>query len=132
MKHHPCPLVFGSPECGYVGEANICDKTFDCCRKLGNEANFRGWPGYDVPMKSSRPVPRYSGHSTPTRGELLMPEKYLMVGLTPDGREICMNIPMPIADLEASLARGGHHIIFSADQARGLARLLLRKADECK
>lgn len=83
-------------------------------------------------MTKRLPVPRYAGHSTPTIGELLPPEKYLMVGLTPDGREIVVNIPMPIADIEASLARGGHHIVFSADQARGLARLLLRKADECK
>jgi hypothetical protein len=78
------------------------------------------------------PVKRYAGHSTPTVGELLPPEKYLEVGHTPDRREIIVNIPMPLADLEASVGRGGHHVVFSADQARSLARLLNRKADECK
>lgn len=57
----------------------------------------------------------------------LMPrdEKYLEVGLTPDQREIIVNIPATFDD-------GAHYIVFNPSQARQLARLLLRKATECK
>jgi hypothetical protein len=58
--------------------------------------------------------------------EVLLPEKYLMVGLTPDEREVIINHP----DLQPD-ANGVGHIVFSPAQARHLARLLLRKADEC-
>ena len=61
------------------------------------------------------------------RGEVLLPEKYLLVGLTPDEREIIINHPNIQTD-----ANGAGHIIFSPEQARHLARLLLRKAGECK
>jgi hypothetical protein len=57
------------------------------------------------------------------RGELLRPENYLEVGLTADEREIVVNVPV---------SDGTHHLVFSADQARRLAKLLLRKADECR
>lgn len=65
-------------------------------------------------------------------GTLMGPEKYLEVGLTPDEREIIVNVPMPYNDIEETIRRHGHHIVFSPDQARSLARLLVRKADECK
>jgi hypothetical protein len=55
--------------------------------------------------------------------DLLRPENYLEVGLTPDEREIVINHP--------AASREGH-IVFSPAQARHLAKLLLRKADECK
>ncbi len=57
----------------------------------------------------------------------MLPEKYLEVGLTPDGREVIINHPV---DPETVRLRFGH-IVFSPDQARRLAKLLLRKADEC-
>lgn len=54
--------------------------------------------------------------------ELLRPENYLEVGLTPGEREILINIP----DV------GEQWLTFSPAQARHLAKVLLRKADECK
>jgi hypothetical protein len=60
-------------------------------------------------------------------GELLLPKKYLEVGLTPDEREVVINHP----DLQPD-SRGVGHIVFSPAQARHLAKLLLRKAGECK
>jgi hypothetical protein len=59
--------------------------------------------------------------------EVLRPEHYLEVGLTSDEREVIINHP----DLQPD-ANGVGHIVFSPQQARHLARLLLRKADECK
>jgi hypothetical protein len=59
--------------------------------------------------------------------ELLLPELYLEVGLTPDETEIIINHPAMLVD-----ANGCGHIVFSPAQARHLAKLLLRKADECK
>lgn len=61
------------------------------------------------------------------KGEVLLPEKYLEVGLTPDGREVIINHPV---DPE-TVRLGMGHIVFSPAQARHLAKLLLRKADEC-
>jgi hypothetical protein len=58
--------------------------------------------------------------------EVFRPELYLEVGHTPDLREIIVNHPFIEQD-----ARGGH-LVFSPEQARRFARLLLRKADECK
>jgi hypothetical protein len=58
---------------------------------------------------------------------LMRPEKYLEVGISIDGREVVVNHP----DLQPD-AYGVGHIVFSPAQARALARLLLRKADECK
>lgn len=49
----------------------------------------------------------------------------LEVGLTADGREIVINHPALQPD-----ANGCGHIVFSAKQARALAALLNRKADE--
>jgi hypothetical protein len=57
--------------------------------------------------------------------ELLYPAKCLEVGFTPDEREIIINIP------EDGFTPASH-VVFSAQQARNLARILLRKADECK
>jgi hypothetical protein len=57
--------------------------------------------------------------------ELLRPEKYLEIGHTPDGCEIIINIP---CDPRAP----PQHVIFSPAQSRHLAKLLLRKADECR
>jgi hypothetical protein len=59
--------------------------------------------------------------------QVLLPEKYLEVGLTPDEREVVINHP----DLQPD-SRGVGHIVFSPAQARHLAKLLLRKASECK
>jgi hypothetical protein len=58
--------------------------------------------------------------------EVLLPEKYLEIGLTPDGREVIINHPDLLPD-----ANGVGHIVFSPAQARNLARLLLRNADLC-
>lgn len=57
--------------------------------------------------------------------ELLKPSKYLEVGFTPDEREIIINFP-------ADILTPAHHVVFSPAQARHLAKVLLRKADECK
>jgi hypothetical protein len=76
------------------------------------------------------PVPRFIGASViarppaPIIGELLRPDHYLEIGLTPDGREIVVNFP-------GDAYTPAHHTIFSPAQARHLAKLLLRKADEC-
>ena len=35
---------FKDCRCGYTGEETSCDRTFDRCKELGNEANFRGFP----------------------------------------------------------------------------------------
>jgi len=59
--------------------------------------------------------------------DLLMPENYLEVGLTADEREIVINHPDVRVD-----NHGCGHIVFSPAQARHLAKLLLRKADECR
>lgn len=59
--------------------------------------------------------------------DLLMPQNYLEVGLTADEREIVINHPDVRVD-----QNGCGHIVFSPAQARHLAKLLLRKADECK
>lgn len=80
-------------------------------------------------MSRRLPVTRYIGARVtgraPIVGEILRPEHYLEIGLTPDGREIVVNFP-------GDAYTPAHHTVFSADQARGLARLLLRKAEECK
>lgn len=57
--------------------------------------------------------------------ELLRPENYLEVGLTADEREIVINFP-------GDAYTPAHHTTFSPAQARNLARLLLRKAEDCK
>jgi hypothetical protein len=53
--------------------------------------------------------------------ELVKPEKYLEVGFTPDMREVIIQMPID----------GEQWLTFSPQQARNLARILLRKADEC-
>ena len=58
---------------------------------------------------------------------LMPPENYLEVGLTDDGREVVINHPQMMRN-----SNGVGYIVFSASQARQLARLLLRKADECR
>lgn len=58
--------------------------------------------------------------------EVLLPEFFLEVGHTPDGREIIVNHPQLLVD-----EHGCGHIVFSAEQARRFAKLLLRKAEEC-
>ena len=35
---------FKDCRCGYTGTATSCDRTFDRCKELGNQANFRGFP----------------------------------------------------------------------------------------
>lgn len=35
---------FKDCRCGYTGEETKCDRTFDRCKELGNQANFRGFP----------------------------------------------------------------------------------------
>lgn len=54
-------------------------------------------------------------------------KNYLEVGLTEDETEVIINHP----DLEPD-ENGCGHIIFSPHEARVLAGLLLKKADECK
>ena len=56
-----------------------------------------------------------------------VPEGTLMVGLTRDQREVVINHPQLLTD-----KNGAGYIVFSADQARNLANLLLKKADEVK
>lgn len=70
-------------------------------------------------MSNSRPrIVRFTGPPTADG-------KFLEIGFTPDEREVLINVPAAGDDT-------AHHIVFSPDQARNLARLLLRKADECK
>jgi hypothetical protein len=57
---------------------------------------------------------------------LLRPEKYLEVGLSIDSREVVVNHPLQPHE------SGIGHIVFSPAQARAFAKLLLRKADECR
>lgn len=59
--------------------------------------------------------------------EILRPEHYLEVGLSADEREIIIQLPDP-----PGADTGSHWITFSPLQARHLARLLMRKAGECK
>ncbi len=35
---------FKDCRCGYTGEETSCDRTFDRCKELGNQENFRGFP----------------------------------------------------------------------------------------
>lgn len=35
---------FKDCRCGYIGEETVCDRTFDRCKALGNQVNFRGFP----------------------------------------------------------------------------------------
>lgn len=35
---------FKDCRCGYTGEATTCDRTWDRCKELGNQENFRGFP----------------------------------------------------------------------------------------
>ncbi len=51
---------------------------------------------------------------------------WLEVGLTQDERQVIINHPELKTD-----ENGCGHIIFSPDEARALAQLLLKKADEC-
>jgi len=58
-----------------------------------------------------------------------MPDKItgaLEVGCTPDMREVIVNHP----DLQPD-ENGVGHIVFSPNQARNLAKLLIKKADDC-
>lgn len=69
---------------------------------------------------------RYLDRSAPRPAvEILKPERYLEIGLTPDEREIIINFA-------ASPEDSAHHVIFSPAQALNLAKLLTRKAEECK
>jgi len=61
-------------------------------------------------------------------GQVLMPSKFLEVGITPDEREVIINHPVD----PQSIADGCGWITFSPAQARSLAKLLLSKADLCK
>lgn len=40
-----CYWKFKSPECGYTGAAETCDKTLKQCRAYGNNKRFGGFPG---------------------------------------------------------------------------------------
>jgi hypothetical protein len=87
-----------------------------------------------MPQKLPTPKPPWTGRSPllgkaasmPTQ-ELVHPEHYLEVGLTQDERQVIINHP----DLQVD-EHGCGHIIFSPSQAIHLAKLLLRKANECK
>jgi hypothetical protein len=68
-----------------------------------------------------------TGDSVPT-DELVIPPYCLEVGLSMDEREVIINHP----ELTPSPDGCGGHIVFSPEQARSLARLLLQKAQECK
>ena len=35
---------FKDCRCGYTGKETSCDRTFNRCKELGNQANFRGFP----------------------------------------------------------------------------------------
>lgn len=35
---------FKDCRCGYTGEESTCDRTYDRCKELGNQENFRGFP----------------------------------------------------------------------------------------
>lgn len=37
-----CHKVFRGPQCRYEGPAEHCNRTFECCRSLGNEIHFAG------------------------------------------------------------------------------------------
>jgi hypothetical protein len=37
-----CHKVFRGPQCRYDGPAEHCNRTFECCRSLGNEIHFAG------------------------------------------------------------------------------------------
>ena len=37
-----CHKVFRGPQCRYEGPAQHCNRTFECCRSLGNEIHFAG------------------------------------------------------------------------------------------
>jgi hypothetical protein len=77
------------------------------------------------PPTTPRPPPPKAQVAT---GEVLLPERYLKVGLTPDGREVIINHPVDPETVRV----GAGHLVFSPAQARHLARLLLRKADEAE
>jgi hypothetical protein len=55
-----------------------------------------------------------------------VPAGFLSVGVSEDGREVVVNHP----DLQPD-ANGVGHLVFSPEQARAFARLLLAKAEEC-
>ncbi len=38
-----CPWRFRDENCKYSGFEQSCDKTFECCKKLGNEMHFGGF-----------------------------------------------------------------------------------------
>jgi lambda family phage minor tail protein L len=43
-----CRFIFKGTECGYIGVANWCNKTYDRCKELSNIRRFGGFPG--IPM----------------------------------------------------------------------------------
>lgn len=56
-------------------------------------------------------------------------DKYqLEVGITPDGREVIVNHP----EMEPNPSGSGGHIVFSPQQARDFAALMVQKAGECR
>ncbi|MDB6104116.1 MAG: hypothetical protein JWO52_4115 [Gammaproteobacteria bacterium] len=73
---------------------------------------------YYEPQEAKTPVPR-----APT-----IPPYCLEVGLSMDEREVIINHP----ELTPNPDGSGGHIVFSPQQARDLAKLLLQKAKECK
>lgn len=48
---------------------------------------------------------------------------YLMIGLTPDESEVVINYPSLVMD-----ENGAGHIVLSANQAQGMAEILIKKA----
>ncbi len=47
VREVPCQWVFGGPQCGYNTAKHPdarCNKSSDCCIKLGNFERFGGYP----------------------------------------------------------------------------------------
>ncbi len=61
----PCSWIFRSDSCGYTGVAS-CNKTFDNCRALGNEARFNG---FDPPEDHTN----LEGVDMAISGEVILP-----------------------------------------------------------
>lgn len=40
-----CNWRFRSPQCGYTGEAQFCDRTYETCKRLRNTRRFGGFRG---------------------------------------------------------------------------------------
>lgn len=95
----------------------------------------QSWTGDEAECNAEEEAIALNAAYRAGRQSVLMPEvlrglgKYeLEVGISPDGREVIVNHP----EMDPNPTGSGGHIVFSPQQARDFAALMVQKAGECR